>query len=293
MVRRIEFKQRRDFGQVINDTFTFIRQNLKQLITLYFLFCGLFVFLSMGAMLIQQYKLSGLITNSGSSIRYSGYQFANYGIEYYFSLLFSLLSYCSMTVVILSYISIYVQKGNEKPTIDEIWVAFKRYFFRTFWASIVLGILLLIGFVLCILPGFWLFPFIGMVFPIMVLEDERIGFAFNRSFVLIKNNFWITFATLLLIWIIVYACMSMIILPTTILGMVGIFSQKSTQLSLTFMMISTVLQSLCQSFTILPVITLALLYFNLTEQKEHHGLLERISDFGNIVKPVDSRPEEY
>jgi hypothetical protein len=43
MIGNIEFKKRRDFGQVINDTFTFMRQNFKPLIKTYFTFCGLFV----------------------------------------------------------------------------------------------------------------------------------------------------------------------------------------------------------------------------------------------------------
>ena len=47
MTENIEFKKRRDFGQVINDTFTFMRQNFKPLIKTYFIFCGLFVLASL------------------------------------------------------------------------------------------------------------------------------------------------------------------------------------------------------------------------------------------------------
>jgi hypothetical protein len=58
-------------------------------------------------------------------------------------------------------------------------------------------------------------------------------------------------------------------------------------------MITTVLQSLCQAFTIIPIITISLSYFSLLEQKENVGLMERISNFGSTEKPIDSRPEEY
>lgn len=75
--------------------------------------------------------------------------------------------------------------------------------------------------------------------------------------------------------------------------MIGMFGSKTPSMSVTLTMVTTVLQSLCQVFTILPVITVALVYFSLVEQKENQGLLERISNFGNTEKPIDTRPEEY
>ena len=87
--------------------------------------------------------------------------------------------------------------------------------------------------------------------------------------------------------------MSMVILPTTLFNMIGMFSSKGAHMSLTLTMISTVLQSLCQVFTIVPIITITLMYFSLIEQKENVGLMERISNFGTSEKPVDTRPEEY
>jgi len=75
--------------------------------------------------------------------------------------------------------------------------------------------------------------------------------------------------------------------------MVGMFTHKSPHMSVTLTMITTVLQSLCLVFTIIPIITIALAYFSLVEQKENPGLMERISNFGTNEKPVDTRPEEY
>jgi len=294
MVNQLEFKKRRDFGQVINDSFTFIRQNFKPLIKTYFTFCGLFVLASMATMLMQQYKTVNII-NTGIGNRYGkGLGIGSiYGIEYFLSLLFSMASYSSMTVAVLSYIALYVRKGNQPPTTDEVWGYFKYYFFRVFGSSILLILMLVVAFIFCLVPGFWLAPFVAMMFPIMVLENGSLGYSFSRSFKIIKDNFWVTFGTLLVVWIIVSACMSMIVLPTSLLNMVTMFSSKTPRMNLTLMMITTVLQSLCQVFTIIPVITIALVYFSLVEQKENTGLMERISNFGNNEKPIDTRPEEY
>lgn len=294
MVNQLEFKKRRDFGQVINDTFTFMRQNFKPLIKTYFTFCGLFVLASMAAMLMQQYKMVNIINTIGNGRNTTGIGFGGlYGIEYFLTILFSLATYASMSVAILSYIAIYVQKGNQTPTTDEVWGYFKYYFFRVFGNSLLLMLMLGVAFIFCLVPGFWLFPFVAMMFPIMVIENGSLGYSFNRSFKIIKDNFWVTFGTLVVVWIIVYACMSMIILPTSLLNMVSMFGHKSPHMSVTLSMITTVLQSLCQVFTIIPIITISLAYFSLVEQKENTGLMERISNFGSNEKPVDSRPEEY
>ncbi|GGE69445.1 hypothetical protein EV200_11054 [Pedobacter psychrotolerans] len=291
MIEALEFKKRRDFGQVINDTFTFMRQNFKPLIKTYFTFCGLFVLASMSTMLMQQYKTVNVINAMGNGGSATG--LGLYGIEYFLSIIFSLASYASMSVAILSYIAIYVQKGNQTPTMEEVWGFFKYYFWRVFGSSILLLLMVLVGFMFCLAPGFYLFPFVTMMLPIMVIENASLSYAFSRSFQIIKENFWITFGTLVVVWIIVYACMSMIILPTTLFSMIGMFSSKGAHMSLTLTMISTVLQSLCQVFTIVPIITITLMYFSLIEQKENVGLMERISNFGTSEKPIDTRSEEY
>lgn len=294
MIAKIEFKKIRDFGQVINDTFTFMRQNFKPLIKIYFTFCGLFVVASMLTMLLQQYKMVNVINTIGVEGHTNKFGFSSlYGIEYFLSILFSLFSYNSMTVAIHSYIAIYVKKGNQIPTVDEVWAYFKYYFFRVFWSSVALALMLGIGFIFCLLPGFWLFPYVCMFFPIMIIENGSLGHSFNRSFALIKDHFWVTFGILIVVWIIVYASMSMVVLPTSLFNMIGMFTHKTPHMSLTLTMITTILQSLCQVFTIIPIITISLSYFSLVEQKESVGLMERISHFGSTEKPTDTRPEEY
>lgn len=294
MIGKLEFRKKRDFGQVINDTFTFMRQNFKPLIKVYFTFCGLFVLASMLTMLLQQYKMVSIFNTIGIEGNTNKLGLSSiYSVEYFLSILFSLATYASMSVAILSYIAVYVKKRNETPTTDEVWGYFKYYFFRIFGSSLLLILMLIISFFFCVVPFFWLFPYVAMIFPIMVIENGSLGYSFTRSFAVIKDNFWITFGTLIVVWIIVYACMSMVVLPTTLFNMIGMFTHKTPRMSLTLTMITTVLQSLCQVFTIIPIITISLAYFSLVEQKENPGLMERISNFGSTEKPIDTRPEEY
>ncbi|RZL26942.1 MAG: hypothetical protein EOO96_22340 [Pedobacter sp.] len=86
MLLKIEFKKIRDFGQIINDTFTFIRQNFKPLIKTYYIFCGLFVLAGMLAMLLQQYKAVNIINNM-DGLRNRGFGAGLYGVEYFMAIL--------------------------------------------------------------------------------------------------------------------------------------------------------------------------------------------------------------
>jgi len=294
MLSKIEFKKRRDFGQIINDTFTFIRQNFKSLITTYFIFCGLFVLGGMLSMLLQQYKTVNMFNNMDINSGTRNISFIDrFGFEYILAIIFSLASYASTVVAVLSYIAVYVQKGNQVATTDEVWGYFKYYFLKVFGSSLLLSLLVGVGLLFCLIPGLWLLPFVSVIFPIMIMENGSLGYSFNRSFKLVKDNFWLTFGTLIIVYIIVYACMTVVVLPTTLLSMIGLFSHKRPEMSLIFTMLSTVLQYLCQVFTIIPMVTVALIYFNLLEEKENTGLMERISNFGNTEKPMDTRPEEY
>ena len=305
----IEFKQSRDFGQIINDTFTFIKQNFKPLIKTYFVFCGIFVLGSMVAMLLQQFKSVNLFNSAGSAgVAHDPFLGLRslMSWEYLIAIIFSLATYVSMLTAILSYIALYVRKGNIAPTTDEVWVYFKYYFLRIFLSSIPLILLMLAGFVLCLVPGMlfvglllgivsvvYLFPFVAMFYPIMIIENGEFGYSFSRSFKVIKDNFWLTFGTLIVIWVIVYACMSAVVLPTTLFSMVGLFSKNSPHMSMVLTMVTTVLQSLCQVFTIIPLVTITLCYFSLVERKESTGLMERISNFGTGVDPLNMPDEEY
>jgi len=294
MLSKIEFKKRRDFGQIINDTFTFIRQNFKSLITTYFIFCGLFVLGGMLSMLLQQYKTVNMFNNMDINSGTRNISFIDrFGFEYILAIIFSLASYASTVVAVLSYIAVYVQKGNQVATTDEVWGYFKYYFLKVFGSSLLLSLLVGVGLLFCLIPGLWLLPFVSVIFPIMIMENGSLGYSFNRSFKLVKDNFWLTFGTLIIVYIIVYACMTVVVLPTTLLSMIGLFSHKRPEMSLIFTMLSTILQYLCQVFTIIPMVTVALIYFNLLEEKENTGLMERISNFGNTEKPMDTRPEEY
>jgi hypothetical protein len=76
------------------------------------------------------------------------------------------------------------------------------------------------------------------------------------------------------------------------IGSMLLHRSKTPQLNPTLLFISTVLTAFCHVFYILPVVALALCYFNLTELKDATGLMDRINQLGNNKPDNTNLPTE-
>jgi hypothetical protein len=135
----------------------------------------------------------------------------------------------------------------------------------------------------------------GLIFPVMIIENTSFGYAFGQVFRLIRDNWWTTFGVLFVTGLIVYFCTLIVVLPTSAfnIGSVLLHKTKGIQLSLTASIITAVLGAFCHIFYILPITALALCYFNLTETKDATGLMERINQLGNNTDNTNLPQEEY
>ena len=296
MEPKVELAKLRDFGEIISDTFQFIRQNFKELLKSFFIFCGFFLLALMAVSFLQQLKVMRVFNEASSgSPQTFGSTMPDFWISYAVSMLFSLASVCAVNLTILSYMALYKQKGNIAPTTEEMWGYFKYYFLKILGGSIVIGVLFIPAFMLCLIPGIYLFPILGLIFPIMVIENTSFGYAFNRSFQLIKENWWATAGAVLVIWIITYVMMAAITIPASAVSMASVWlrPQNIPKLSTGNILFSVILGSVAQILLIIPTIGISLCYFNLAERKEGTSLLDRINNFGTPGQQTDLPTEEY
>jgi len=129
----------------------------------------------------------------------------------------------------------------------------------------------------------------------MIFENTSFGYAFNRSFKLIKENWWITFGTLFVIGLIVYFATLVIMLPLTLLNFGSFFlhPRGGLHISPTISLVTSVLQHLCQIFYIVPLVAISLIYFNLNERLDSTGLMGRINQLGSTDPNSTLPTEEY
>ncbi len=292
MEPKVEFAKVRDFGEIISDTFLFVRENFKPLLSAFFTFCGIFLVAAAVTGILNQFKLADvysdpeMVTNAAGRI---------FGIQYFLTLLFSILSVTAIMVTTLAYITIYREKGNIAPTNEEIWGYFKYYYLKIFGSTLISMVIGFIGFIFCVIPGIYLYPILGLIFPIMMVENTSYGYAFSKSFKLIKNNWWLVFGSLFIISLIVSIAMGIAVAPFSVTSFIDTFlnPKKGLQISKPMAVVAVIVGQICHALYVLPFVTLALCYFSVNESKEGTGLLDRINKLGNNDADNNLPAEEY
>ncbi|WP_442590046.1 hypothetical protein ACSBL2_02175 [Pedobacter sp. AW31-3R] len=285
-----EFKKRREFGEIINDTFQFIKQNFRPLMKVLLYFCGFFILGGIIATAIQSMTSIKALTD----VRNDPYAQINQYLSFSYAmvLIFSLLNYTALNVSILSFISLYVEKGKVVPEIEEVWSYFRYYFMRVLGSSIVVSLFLSVCFLCCGIPGIYVFPAMVLFFPVMIFENGTFAYSFGRAFRLLKDQWWITSGTIFMIWFITYASMSIISLPAIGLTMAVSFLPAAKEFTAAGLIISSIIQHFAQLLLIIPIIGISLCYFNLSERVDNTGLMDRINQLGETKKAFEG-DEQY
>jgi hypothetical protein len=288
----INFKKERDLGSIITDTFKFIKEEYKTLFRLYIKHVGWLLLLVVAASTYYQYqslKIStSVLTETGPAafltemIAYTGVAILLLSVA---SIAYSALS----LVVITSIIKSYVQNNGEIYE-DEVNQFVKQFFGRTLGSLVVVGLLVFIGFLLCVLPGIYLIVPLSLIFPILVFQEKTFAEAFSESFKLIKNNWWISFATLLVVSILISLIGGLFQLPIVVMtametfvsiqdgtGRPGTETLSGNWLYMLFYILAALAQYI---LGIVTLISLTLVYFNLNEFHNKTGTLEDIDRIG-------------
>jgi hypothetical protein len=292
--QKIELRKIRDFGENINDTFLFIRQNFKPLLANFFAICGIFMLAHAIFNGIYQSRVFGIFdeVRKGVTFRNNSDFYEVFTPEYFLAILLGLLSYIAMRVVVCVYVKFYLQNKGAKPAIADIWALFIKYYLRVFIYSIPLFILVVIGSVFCLAPGIYLMVVLTPFDMVLIIEDQGFTATFNRCFAIIRGNFWISFAIYLVAGII-YT------FSGTIVGMVvgvivGLGTYFTTNnVGTTAGMVTSLLNVFSGVFYIIFAVSTALQYFNLVERHDGTGILQRVEAMGDNENDFDHIQEQY
>ncbi|MFY7899336.1 MAG: hypothetical protein ACOVNY_04055 [Chitinophagaceae bacterium] len=296
--QKIEFRKVRDFGQVLSDTFQFIKQELKPLLTTFLAIGGFFILTSgiMGG-IYQDNTFSSIFkelqTKSAENSFINKNPFDDFLSPTYFLLLFlSILSWLVTRVVLAVYVKLYVENNNLSPTVDAVWSKTFRYLIPIFFYSIVLLILVSIGTLFCLLPGIWLMVVFAPINLIFIVEDASLSSGINRCFYIIKDNFWNSFGVYIIAYLIYVVSSSVIsLIIGSIAGLASYFT--TGDVSKTVGIVTGVLDIFSQVMYIIFFVAIALQYYSLVEIKDGNGLLSRLQTVGNSNTSNSETEEQY
>ncbi|WP_413669850.1 hypothetical protein ACEN9X_07880 [Mucilaginibacter sp. Mucisp86] len=285
----IELRRIRDFGEIINDTFSFLKQNFKPLFSSLLVICGFFVLMGTVTTAFSQISIySSVDSNQVSDYSSNG---LNVGLGVIANGLVTVLSQFFVYLTSLCFVAVYLEKKGEKPTPQDVWNYFKHYFFRSLGSAFLLLILACLGLLFCVIPGIYLMNIFYLVLPIMVMENASFNYSFNKSFKLIKDYWWTVFGIMFVCSLIVSVCGSIASVPLALVSSLRPFMSMK-YVSWPIMIFFSMLQNILMLTYTIPSIAIALCYFNLEERKDGTGILERIEMFGTHTDKADDLPAE-
>jgi len=189
---------------------------------------------------------------------------------------------------VLHYIKAYINTSgsiNNQHVIEGV----KKDFGNIIGLGFLSGIMVFFGLMLCFLPGVYLYVPMSLVFSILIFRDTTISEAISDSFKLIKNEWWITFATLLVLGIIISVVSAVFSVPaiiytiskSVVMATESTLSDPSEIMDWGFIALNTIASAAKYILYVITAIASAFIYFNLNERKHATGALEQIDSLGN------------
>lgn len=285
--KTVELRRQRELGEILSDTFLFVKQNYRELFKVLVKNVGPAFLLLFGTTAYYNYAVLGSINNGdifditdagGTSYIFIAGGAWLVGILVYYGFLYSTL---------LNFMKFYVY---DRQNID--YEGISKGSFKDFWGMIGLlimaGIILGLSFIICFFPVIYTMVPMTLVFAIYIFERRDVFDSIGYSFSIIKDNYWITLATIIVFAILVTIMSFIFQLPVTFYSMIeGFFSaeevtyydysQGTDWFFITLSVFSNMLQYLLHGFT---VIMAAFIYFNLNERHNFTGTLETIDTIG-------------
>ena len=297
--QKIELRKVRDFSENLSDTFLFIKQNLKPLLISFLTIAGIFLLASSILNGVYQSQVGGTMwkdimdgARDGAAGRTTRSPFEYFNGTYFFIPLLTWLGMTAMHVVIVAYMKLYEEKKNHASTTQEVWEVFKKYYFKVLISTLPVYIVIVIGFLFCLLPGIYL-AVVLLPFPVvMIMEDVSFGTAFNRCFTIIKQNFWISLGIYIVVYLI-YSFSSTII--SSVFGLItgGISYLTTNDVATTMGVVMGIMQAFTFVFYIVFYVAVVLHYFTLTEEHDGTGIFKRLDTLGDTRAGYNNQEEQY
>lgn len=271
--QKIEFQRYRDFGQIINATFEFLRENFKQLAKAVIYLVGPFVLLT-GI-------FGGLYQKDLFSFTSTVKSLSEFGIAFGLYIFFAILTSLVLVSTVYSYILLYLKRQDDIPIeVDDVWLMVKSKTLKILLFSIGYGLVTVFATVLLIIPGIYVSVALMIIYIVGLNEDKGFFDSMSRSFYLVKNKWWFTFGLLIVLSLIQGFLGFLFQVPQYIAMFVIAFNSMdgngTDSITEIILIVTTIISTLNFIFYAISLVGIAFHYFSLVEQKEAKGLLDKI-----------------
>ncbi len=287
----IEFKNERDLGGILTDTFMFIRENWKEYFLTILKIVGPVLVVALALMVLFMFSMSDFFSDI-DAFGPNPFEIISEMLSWIFGILFLyIMLYTLLSMSSLYFIKSYI-KNSGRPDFNEVKADILQNIWKFIGLSILITIVTVFGAIFCYIPGIYLGTVLSLATSIMVFENKSIGDSFSHCFVLIKDQWWNTFGVLLVVWTLLMILGQAFSIPAIIYQFVKmgtafgakdptqIFDIFKDPIYLILNIGSYVFQFILYA---IPLISTVLIYFDLNEQKNFSGALEQIDKLGGDI----------
>ena len=281
----IEFKKQRELGSILTDSFKFLRQEWKHLFGSIIKLAGPALLVVLAAYIFYMYATLGSFGDLGNPNALDNFT-VNTLISVFVLMFSVIIFYALLYGTIIHYIKSYV---NNNGIVDDLEVkaGVRNHFWSLIGLSFLVAIITAIGAVICLAPGIYLGTILITTYSIHVIEGRSVSDSISYSFDLIKGEWWITFATILVMFLLYYFILMIFQIPAmlySIIKMLTVIESSSPNPADLFDWIYVSLGAIAQiaQYFLHTVIVICsvFIYYNLNERKNFTGTMESIDALG-------------
>lgn len=278
---QIELKKERDFSDVFNAAFSFIGSEAGRLFRVIGLYAGVPVIV---AVIMSAYYARDTLSSVFQVMSGANDMSHPNMLLVVLTILFSVVAQLFLAGLVPAYMAEYEQKGKDGFRADDVWQRFARNFWRVVGFGFLVTLITIVGFVLFLVPGIYLFVPLSFILYVLLIENQKKGGAlFSRCFHLVRNQWWKTFGILILAYLIMMIVSGIFSLPSAIVAgiegfLVGTGQKEVMEANSLAVILTTILSGLGQ-YILYPglYVVVAFQYYNLREQKDRDSLMEKVS----------------
>lgn len=284
----IEFKKQRELGEIISDSFAFIRYEFKNYFGTILKIVGPYLLVALAGMGLYLYSVGSVFNIQISQSQMSESSLIMMFAGFALMLIGGVATYALSYSVTLNYIKSY-EKNNGVAIQEEISQGVKDTFWSIIGLGILVGIMIFIGLMFCFFPGVYLWVPLTLSFSLLVFRNLSVGDSISESFALVKDEWWMTFITMFVVFLVLTIASYAFSLPAMIYTWVkmGISIGENDFASGDFFFqdpIYIALNIVSYAFqyflNLISLITSVLIYFHLNEKKNFTGAFEKIQSLG-------------
>lgn len=286
----------RDFGASLTATFTFIRENIRELLRSLIFISGPVLLISgmvMGFFFREYFSLSYQFDNGPFQ---DETVFENWLITTALSAIFTFITYSIVSIVLFEFMHLYAESPDKKVTMEEVWVRVRKDFFRLMLAKLIMLPMILVSMMCLYLPGLFVYALLGAVEMIMIDKGVNPFKGIGESFDLMGKYFWMTVGLVVVTFLIQGIASAIFQVPVAIIesleGLAMIDKLEGSGWDTFLKILGGFAQMIGYVLYAIPTITLGIRYYAVKEHRDGTRLLARVRKIGRERPNLDIYRED-